>query len=433
MKLVIFSLHPTDQIFLSKELAYLKNKFNIIFIRRGGEKYDNITIHSDNGVKSYVIDDPHVRKMNWMLHLFFSLFKPGVWKELLYLLRKNSLSFITVRKLIFYSASTAIDSQKIVDLLKENGISRKDGFLLYSYRLNTGALSIIKAKKYYKNAKCIARAHGIDLYEYRHTNNYIPFRHKILKGLDTLYCISEDGKKYVSHYQYSYCDVKISRLGTADYGIEKEGLATGPEHKMLIVSCSRISAEKRINKIVDALSLINIPIHWIHIGEGDTYEKVQKDEFELKKYAHEKLDAKPNVSFAFVGNMENREVISFYATHFVDVFVNVSSTEGIPVSIMEACSFGIPIIATNVGGTGEIVKDQYNGYLLPADFEDAELASTIVSLNNKAEANRLRRNARKEWEDHFCEKRNYETFAEDIFRLVDGMNKSERGEHDEAI
>ena len=39
----------------------------------------------------------------------------------------------------------------------------------------------------------------------------------------------------------------------------------------------------------------------------------------------------------------------------IDLFINTSSSEGVPVSIMEALSVGIPIIATDVGGTKEIV------------------------------------------------------------------------------
>lgn len=408
MYLIILSLNPADEIFLSKEIVHLKDKFDVIFISRDRDKYDNVTIETSDGVKSYVIDDPHAGRTRWVMHLFLSLFKPEVWKDLIYLIREKSLSFITARKLLFYSASTAIDSQKIIEVLKENGIALKDKFLLYSYRMNTGALTIIKVRKHFNNAKCIARAHGVDLYEYRHEKNYLPLRRKILEELAALYCISTDGKKYVDRYQYEHCKVGVSRLGTADCGVEKIDFSDDLTHKPIIVSCSRISPEKRIEKIIDALALINDQIQWIHIGDGEAYDA-------LKQYAHEKLDVKPNVSFDMVGNMENREVSRFYETHYIDGFVNVSSVEGIPVSIMEACSFGIPIIATNVGGTGEIVKDKYNGYLLPADFESKLLASTILSvIHNEADIFRMRQNARKEWEEHFNEERNYKLFSEEL-------------------
>lgn len=414
MHLIILSLNPADEIFLSKEIAHLKEKFDVIFISRDREKYDNVTIETSDGVKSYVIDDPHVGKMNWMMHLFLSLFKPEVWKDFLYLVRRKSLTFVTARKLLFYSASTAIDSKKITELLKENGIASKDKFLLYSYRMNTGSLTIIKVRKHFSNAKCIARAHGVDLYEYRHDKNYLPLRRKILKELAALYCISADGKNYVDRYRYEHCKIEVSRLGTADFGIEKDDASDNLNHKPTIVSCSRISPEKRVEKIIDALALIDEQIQWVHIGDGDGYDA-------LKQYAYEKLGVKPNVSFDIVGNMENSEVSRFYGSHYIDGFINVSSVEGIPVSIMEACSFGIPIIATNVGGTGEIVKDKYNGYLLPADFEGELLASKILSvIHNEADACRMRENARKKWEEDFNEERNYELFSEKLSLLSTG-------------
>ena len=48
-------------------------------------------------------------------------------------------------------------------------------------------------------------------------------------------------------------------------------------------------------------------------------------------------------------------MLDYYKNNIIDIFINLSASEGIPVSIMDAISFGIPCIATNVGGTGEIV------------------------------------------------------------------------------
>lgn len=408
MNLVIISLNPADEIFLSKEIKYLKDKFQIIFISRDREQYDNITIKSNEGVKSYVIDDPHTGRFNWLLHLGLSLFKPEVWDELHYLIRKKAFSFNTLRILLFYSASTAIDSKKIIHIMRMNNLSHEDKIFLYSYRMNTGALTIIKTKKYFNNVKCVARAHGVDLYEYRHENNYIPFRRKILKKLNTLYCISNDGEKYISQYPFEHCNVAVSRLGTADYGIEVAKAHTDSKSPPLFVSCSRISPEKRIEKIIDALALIDDEIKWLHIGGGDKID-------DLKHYAQRKLKNKNNIKYEFAGNMSNDDVIEFYMKHFIEGFINVSSVEGIPVSIMEACSFGIPIIATNVGGTSEIVVDNYNGYLLPSDFGDELLASSISwFVKNKEQAKHLRKNARKQWENRFSEEHNYKLFADSL-------------------
>ena len=79
----------------------------------------------------------------------------------------------------------------------------------------------------------------------------------------------------------------------------------------------------------------------------------------------------------FAGALPNDALLGEYAAKHFDVFVNVSSSEGLPLSIMEACGFGIPVIATDVGGTHEIVSDGVNGFLLPSDCGPEDVAAAI--------------------------------------------------------
>lgn len=52
-----------------------------------------------------------------------------------------------------------------------------------------------------------------------------------------------------------------------------------------------------------------------------------------------------------------------------DIFVLPSYNEGLPVSILEAMSWGIPVITTTVGGIPDLVEDHVNGYLIsPGDL-----------------------------------------------------------------
>ena len=55
---------------------------------------------------------------------------------------------------------------------------------------------------------------------------------------------------------------------------------------------------------------------------------------------------------------------------------------------MEAMSFGIPVLATNVGGTKEIVIDNITGKLLPVDFNPIEAAHELSLFNEKFENKR---------------------------------------------
>jgi glycosyltransferase involved in cell wall biosynthesis len=60
---------------------------------------------------------------------------------------------------------------------------------------------------------------------------------------------------------------------------------------------------------------------------------------------------------------ERRDVIDLLEES--DIFVNPSYSEGLPTSVMEAASVGLPIIATDVGGTNEIIKHMKSGLIIP--------------------------------------------------------------------
>ena len=73
-----------------------------------------------------------------------------------------------------------------------------------------------------------------------------------------------------------------------------------------------------------------------------------------------------DVTWELAGQLDHREVLSFYERHHVDALLSLSLSEGLPVSMMEAQSYGIPIVACAVHGVPEIVNER-TGILLPPD------------------------------------------------------------------
>lgn len=65
---------------------------------------------------------------------------------------------------------------------------------------------------------------------------------------------------------------------------------------------------------------------------------------------------------AFLGMVRHEEIPEILSGH--DLFVNPSYSEGLPTTVMEAASVGLPIIATDVGDTNEIVRDGVSGLLV---------------------------------------------------------------------
>ena len=101
--------------------------------------------------------------------------------------------------------------------------------------------------------------------------------------------------------------------------------------------------------------------------------------------------------------------MDFYRQNHIDLFINTSRSEGVPVSIMEAFSFGVPAIATDVGGTGEIV-DNSVGKLLDVNVSPQEIANAI-KLFAVSDTSEFRKNARNRWNERYNAEKNYREFA----------------------
>lgn len=275
----------------------------------------------------------------------------------------------------------------------------------YTYWLDEQStiLSVLKSKGQIKGY--ISRAHGFDLYYERRKEGFIPFRNFQLKQISRLYLISQNGLDYMCakfpQYRNKY---KLSYLGIENNRPFKYAPSTDAPH--LMVSCSRVVDIKRIDLIVKALSKIDdLNIHWVHFGDGPLLEDIKHEA---------KLTLPKNVKCEFKGLIPNTDVLTFYRNHFIDCFINVSSSEGLPVSIMEAISYGIPVIATDVGGTNEIVNSQ-TGILLSANLIPEEITIAIKdTLTIKSRNEKLRKGIFEFRQNNFNASNNYITFCKEI-------------------
>ena len=91
------------------------------------------------------------------------------------------------------------------------------------------------------------------------------------------------------------------------------------------------------------------------------------------------MGVQKNIRFDFRGYTPNAQIRAFYQSVPVDLFVNCSDVEGIPVSVMEAMACGIPAIGRDVGGMGELI-DGSCGLLLQDQTSPADLAAAIRSI-----------------------------------------------------
>ena len=265
-----------------------------------------------------------------------------------------------------------------------------NNYIIYSYWLFTTARVGILIKNIHKPIFCFSRAHRYDLYEEENFIKYLPYRKLFLKEYCYIFPCSENGTNYLKNkYQNLAQNVKTSYLGTLDHGITP----TDSNNIFHIVSCSRVESVKRIHKIVEALEILDkrkLQIEWTHIGGGSQLNRIIKMCNEKIKY----------IKCNFKGNIQNSEVINLYKEQHFDLFINISSSEGLPVSIMEAISFGIPVIATDVGGTSEIIVNNFTGRLIEKEITPLKLAQLINIYMNK-DLRVLKKNCREFWNSKF--------------------------------
>lgn len=346
-------------------------------------------------------------KLYYLLRCIFLLGNKDFYKEIKKLKNNNALSLNRVKRLIVFLVRAEYETKYIVkNLIKDKNI-KKDKVILYSYRFEYQAYIAMKIKKMFPYMTCVARAHRYDLYEELNSEKYIPFREEILETLDKIILISEDGKKYLEKKYPKYISkYMISKLGTQDFGLGKQKR----KHVFRIATCSYIVPVKQLDKLIDSLKLLSYEIEWVHFGNGVLYQ-------EIKEKALKELPK--NIHACFMGFVENKKVLDFYQKHIVNLFINVSSSEGIPVSVMEAISFGIPCIVTNVGGNGEIIHDKKNGYLLEKDFQAQDLAKLIKKIieMSEEEYRELCDNARMFWEKEYSADKNYKKFVSELIEM----------------
>jgi glycosyltransferase involved in cell wall biosynthesis len=278
-----------------------------------------------------------------------------------------------------------------------------DNIIFYSYWFKTGAHAIALLR--YRDSIKVARAHGSDIYEEKTRQGYLPLLKFTAKNLNAIFFISENGRQYFSsRIKTESPSFIISRLGIVKP--EFRDVKTYKSDKYVIVSCSNMIPLKRIDLIIYSLELIDSDkkISWMHFGSG-----ILKDE--LEKLAAERLGHLHNIEYSFMGQIPNYELLKFYSSNNIDLFINTSSTEGIPVSIMEAQSFGIPVIATDVGGVKEVIKEG-TGSLLPVNINPLLLAKMIQYYADlpEDEQNIIRNNAFINWESNFKASANYHDF-----------------------
>jgi glycosyltransferase involved in cell wall biosynthesis len=273
-------------------------------------------------------------------------------------------NWLAIKTAMMYQLRSFGLENQIKSFLKQEGRDAKNG-IWYSYWAIESALTLAKFKKENSVLRTIVRAHNTDIYEERHPNHYLPFRNFIFKHIDVVVPISNHGKAYLSSkFGKLGADIQVSRLGIP----LATPLAISQGVPLTLLSLSGISPVKNLEAIIQTLFHWQAcEVEWHHIGEGNGAPYSEG----VKNQMMELASNNPKVKVFLHGFVAPDEVLHVVRSIKPRVLVNTSHFEGIPVSMMEAASLGIPMIGPNVCGVPEIIIEEKNGFCIDMKDKDS--------------------------------------------------------------
>lgn len=143
-----------------------------------------------------------------------------------------------------------------------------------------------------------------------------------------------------------------------------------PEDQVLVLTVANLRPEKGYDVLLDAVRLLadrGVPVHVAAVGRGPL-----EDELRIRRDALGIADR-----LQFLGQRD--DVLRLLAGS--DAFVLASRQEGLPVSLMEATSMGMPIVGTSVGGVPQVIAEGVDGLIVPPGNPErlADALQRIVS------------------------------------------------------
>ena len=313
-----------------------------------------------------------------------------------------------LRRVFSFVAGANLTRKWMENWLKSNNILASE-VICNTFWFDELAMGIGLAKKKHPSLRVISRTHGYDLYEELYGD--WPCRPRAIELVDGLFPDSDIGVDYLrGKYPQFKEKYEAALLGVKDPG----GVANPSEDGVLrLVSCSNFHPVKRIDLLFESVISAakkrpNQKVEWTHFGGADEIRQ---------QYIQRVLEIPANAKISFPGYQSQRELIQTYLSSPVDVFLNVSSTEGTSVAMMEAISCGIPIVATAVGGNVEVVREK-NGFLLSANPTPDEVADSLLSVcDNLGLWLEKRQGSREVWQERYNETTNFEAFAQKLVEI----------------
>lgn len=296
---------------------------------------------------------------------------------------------IEVKILHIFTSRNPLSVYKVYKLFK----SRKFD-IIHTHAYSAGTIGRISA---FLAGVPVIISHNQNIYDYY--NKYYRFVEWFLSRVtDGIICVSDEVRKYTHEIQgidskrlvtiYNGIDTICAVHKKDTYDLRNElGI---PRDNIVIGTIAQFSEKKGLGYLIRSASLLlerKKDVNFLLVGDGAIRG-------ELKQLC---LNLKMEGKVIFAG--ERRDIPEILS--LIDIFVLPSIREGLPLALLEAMACGRPVIATNVGGVPEVIRDGINGILVRPKDPEALCCAMERLLHDEGEMAEMGGEGRKLCEKYF--------------------------------
>jgi glycosyltransferase involved in cell wall biosynthesis len=246
--------------------------------------------------------------------------------------------------------------------------------IIHSHRYKENLISFLAWRKN-KRVKLIATQHGLPEFY----GGDFKIKHRLIIYLNFLIL-----KKYFDLTVPVSCDIRQLLIGKLNFPPRKlkmiyNGITIGKsvpdefEHvDFQIGSVGRLSPVKDFDLFIEIARMVFRK--W-----PNAFFKIAGDGPDLNRLRALLKQKESSINLSLVGHLDNLD--SFYRSLYI--YVNTSKHEGIPLSVLEAMSFGVPVVLPKVGGMPELIRNGKEGYLIEKRSAEAFETCLLTLLENR--------------------------------------------------
>jgi D-inositol-3-phosphate glycosyltransferase len=236
----------------------------------------------------------------------------------------------------------------------------------------------------------------------------------VLRHADRITTVSKETKKYVlrlgadktkTSVIYNGVDTDLFRPANKNQSRKKLGL---PNNRKIVLSVRRLVYKNGLDTLIESVPKVaqkHPDVLFVVAGKGPSRKLVED---RIKE-----LGISQNIKLA--GFVPDEQLPLYYDA--ADIFMLPSASgEGLPLVLLEAMACGVPVIATKVGGTPEIVNHMKNGVLVPPIDTEAMAEATSKLLSEEKLRTTIGEEARRNVENRF-------TWTENVRQLQEVYNE----------